>query len=241
MSDEIDVVQLAADVMERRGYSVVRRGTLLEHPDSGLAITPVLLDSYPLGTGSIHSMTAVTTSHPRLVPRGVFEYQHATAKTVAEAVREGFDQWVQVDFAVFIDALLDPLEYCQGIEFSFPQTDGSKLRRRAVLGPIGHAALDREPLPSDAEHPFCPCCFLTNTFDSFKPLMESDGFYGIRFFAARGEDGSPQADCRVNGVDWEDGKRALLSYIETWPQAGLEFRKQYVVMQTLSLLPRSDA
>ena len=96
-------------------------------------------------------------------------------------------------------------------------------------------------MPSDAEHPFCPCCFLTNTFDAFKALMESDRFYGIRLFAARGEDGSPQADCRVNGQDWEDGKRALLGYVETWPQAGLEFRKQYVVMQTLRTVPQTDA
>jgi Family of unknown function (DUF6348) len=240
MSEEVNVVQLAADVMARRGYSVVRRDGLLEHPDSGFAITPALLDSYPAGT-LVHCTTTVTISHPRLVPGGVFEYQHARDKTLADAVRDGFDQWVQLDFAVLLDALRDPLEYCQGIEITFPQTDRPDLRRRAVLGPVGHAAPFQERPPPDAEHPFCSCCFLTNTFDAFRPLMESDGFYGIRFYAARGQDGAPMADCRVNGEDWEDGKRALLGYVDTWPQAGLELRKQYVVMQTLSPSPPTAA
>jgi len=126
----VDVVQLAADVMAQRGYPVVRRDGLLEHPDSGFAITPVLLDTYPAGP-LVHSTTTVTTSHPRLVPQGVFEYQHARDKTLADAVRDGFDQWVQLDFAVLLDALRDPLEYCQGIEITFPQIDGPDLRRRA--------------------------------------------------------------------------------------------------------------
>jgi hypothetical protein len=238
MSDEVDVVQLAADVMARRGYPVVRRDGLLEHANSGFAITPALINTYPAGP-RVHSTTTMTTSHPRLVPQGVFEYQHAHDKTLADAVRDGFDQWVQLDFAVLLDSLRDPLEYCQGIEIKFPQTDGSDLRRRAVLGPVGHAAPFQERPPRDAEHPFCPCCFLTNTFDAFRPLMERDRIYGIRFYAARGEDGASMADCRVNGEDWEEGKRALLGYVDTWPQAGLELRKQYVVMQTLGAPPKS--
>ena len=239
MSGDIDLVRLAADVIERRGYAVIRRDALVEHPESGFTITPALIDSYPSSSTSIHSVLTVTTSHPRLVPQGVFEYQHAQAKTLSEAIREGFDQWVQLDFTVFLDALQDPLEHCHGIEFTFPQTDGPDLRRRAVLGPVGHAAPFQERPPRDEEHPFCSCCFLTNTYDAFRPLMESDGFYGIRFYAARGQDGAPKADCRVNGEDWEDGKRALLGYVDTWPQAGLELRKQYVVVQTLSVPAKS--
>ena len=234
MAEEIDIVQLAADVMEHDGYSVVRRDPWLEHPESGVTIRPELLDSNPSGK-LVHSVSVVTTAHPQLIPRGVFEYQHGYSKTLVEALRDGFDQWVQFDFAVLLDALRDPLEYCQGMEITFPQTDGSNLRRRAVLGPIGHAAPFRDHPPADEGHPFCSCCFLTNTFDAFRPLMESDAFYGIRFFAARGDDGAPSADCRVNGEDWEDGKRALLGYVDTWPETGFELRKQYVVMQTLSV------
>ncbi len=175
----------------------------------------------------------MTTYHSRLIPDGVFEYQHGIGETLSDALREGFEQWVQIDFAVLLEALRDPLEHCNAIEFTLPQKNGAGLRRRAVLGPVGRRVLPPKNLASDGEHPFCPCCFLTNNYEAFRPLMESEGFYGIRLFAARDDSGAPRADCRVNGKDWEDGTRALLSYVETWPQAGLEFRKQYVVMQTL--------
>lgn len=79
--------------------------------------------------------------------------------------------------------------------------------------------------------PFCACCFLTNNFDAFKSLVESDGVHAIRFYAARNPDGSPEADCRVNGHDFPDGAAALRRYATTWPPAGFEFRKQYVLMQ----------
>jgi hypothetical protein len=42
----------------------------------------------------------------------------------------------------------------------------------------------------------------------------------------RDEDGTPGADCRINGEDYESGMEALRSYVATWPEAGLEFRKQ---------------
>ena len=61
--------------------------------------------------------------------------------------------------------------------------------------------------------------------------MEGERLYGLRLFAARGEDGAPQADCRVNGDDWEPGAQALREYVKTWAEAGYEFRKQYVVLQ----------
>jgi hypothetical protein len=64
-------------------------------------------------------------------------------------------------------------------------------------------------------------------------LIEGDAFYGLRLFALRDEDGNPGADCRVNGDDWEKGAQAFHAYASTWPSAGYEFRKQYVVLQTV--------
>lgn len=68
---------------------------------------------------------------------------------------------------------------------------------------------------------------------AFKELIEGDGFYGLRLFAARNAEGTPEADCRVNGEDWEIGAQALREYAGTWPSAGYEFRKQYVVLQSI--------
>ena len=50
----------------------------------------------------------------------------------------------------------------------------------------------------------------------------------------RNAEGSAEADCRVNGVDWPAGKAALLKYVATWPERGFEYRKQFVAIRTLS-------
>jgi hypothetical protein len=42
-----------------------------------------------------------------------------------------------------------------------------------------------------------------------------------------------EADCRVNGEDYGPGREALLRHIATWPDRGVEFRKQFVIMQTV--------
>jgi hypothetical protein len=72
------------------------------------------------------------------------------------------------------------------------------------------------------------------SFPAFKDLFEGDGFYGVRLYAARDEAGVPLADCRVNGEDYESGASALREYAKTWPPAGFEFRKQYVVLHSVA-------
>ena len=64
-----------------------------------------------------------------------------------------------------------------------------------------------------------------------KPMIWDGRFHGIRLFALRGPDGVAGADCRVNGEDWEPGKNALIKYVSSWPNRGVEFRKQYVILQ----------
>jgi hypothetical protein len=65
-----------------------------------------------------------------------------------------------------------------------------------------------------------------------KPIILDGQFYGIRLFAMRGQDGTAGADCRLNGEDWEPGKNALIAYVNSWPDRGVEFRKQYVILQS---------
>ncbi len=63
--------------------------------------------------------------------------------------------------------------------------------------------------------------------------FSAQGVTRARLFAAREQDGTPLADCRVNGEDWAHGAQALRKYAITWPAAGYEFRKQYVVLQSI--------
>jgi hypothetical protein len=234
-----DIVELAAHAMEHQGYAVTRHAKWIEHRDSGFVIEPVLLKSRPSESG-FQSMAGITVRHPQLVPAGVFEYQHTFGGTLDEAISDGIARWAAIDFVVLLGALADEPQQCLTINVSFPQADGPALHRRAVLGPVEHqsighvrGAMSGATAESEAEeHSFCSCCFFTNTFETMKPLLEDDRFYAIRMFAARDERGTPHADCRVNGHDWEPGQRALLEYAGAWPDGGLEQRKQYVVCQT---------
>lgn len=113
--------------------------------------------------------------------------------------------------------------------------------RRAVLGSLAcfapqprraEAGEGNEGPRDDGQHDFCTCCFLTRNFEAFRAQIEGDGYFGIRFYAMRDQDGAPGADCRINGEDYEPGMAALRSYVDTWPGSGFEFRKQYVFVFT---------
>jgi hypothetical protein len=52
-------------------------------------------------------------------------------------------------------------------------------------------------------------------------------------FALRDKNGEAQADCRVNGENWNPAKEALIRYAATWPPRGFEFRKQFVAIRLL--------
>ena len=244
--EEYDVIRSAVDVLGRHDHQLAAHDNRLELRESGLIIKPRLVEVVPLKQG-IRTVVTVAIGHPKIGPDGIFEYQHSTGENLEDSIRKGFDQWIQLDLITLLDALRPKPESCTTMEMTFPEGDGKAARsRRAVLGPVGHlrakppaepdrarAADQDDTSPSDDAHPFCRCCFLTNTFAAFKEMIEGDAFYGIRFFASRDADGTPQADCRVNGEDWEPGARAIREYVKTWPDAGFEFRKQYVVLQTV--------
>src|SRR5260370_921578 len=207
-TEEIDVVEAAVTALTQCGHRVTSHGTWLEHPDSGFVIYPQLIEFQPLEKGGVHTVTTVEFRHPRLVPDGIFEYQHATGDNSQGSVCSGIEQWAKLDFVALLEALREKPEQCMTLEMTLPQKGPSpELKRRAVLGPVAHYAHQppaesiHESAAEKEEHPFCPCCLLTNSFAAFKSFLESDGFCGIRMYAARDENGQPQADCRVNGED----------------------------------------
>jgi hypothetical protein len=239
-TEEIDVVDAAARALTQCGHSVSSHGKWLEHRDTGFVIQPQFVELQPFDNGGVRTTTTIECRHTNLVPDGIFEYQHATGDNPYDSIHAGFEQWAKLDFVPLLEALREKPEQCMTLQMSFPPKGASpELNRRAVLGPVSHifyrppAQATHESGIEKEQHPFCPCCLLTNSFEAFKSHLESDRFCGIRLYAARHGDGVPQADCRVNGEDWEPGKRALRDYVATWPQRGFEVRKQYVVLQTL--------
>jgi hypothetical protein len=100
MLSEHDVIQLAALVLEQRSHVVTRRETSLDHCDTKFSFRPRLMELHELKNGGFRSVTTITTTHPKLAPNGIFEFQHATGDSVIEAVCRGFDDWTQTDFTV---------------------------------------------------------------------------------------------------------------------------------------------
>lgn len=236
-TEKINLVDLTATVFKKRGYSITNERTWLHDKNSGYMIQPQLVGLEPLQDGGARTVTTIQCNHPTLCPNGVFEYQHSAGDTVADSIAKGFDQWIQTDYVALLDALHPKPETCTMMEMSFPASDGKPARvRRAILGPVAHFMADAKCASGNddpEEHPFCPCCLLTNSFEAFRDLLEGDEFYGIRLFAARTTEGTPEADCRVNGDDFDEGMDALRKCATSWPVAGYEFRKQYVVLQSI--------
>jgi hypothetical protein len=240
-TESFDLIRIAADVLRGRGHEVVEHAAWLELRPSGFVLQPLVVEIQPLEKG-VRTATTMDVRHPDLIENGLFEYQHSTGDDVAESLRKGLEGWESVDLPVLIDALRRKPEKCTLWEMTFPAKDGMPARvRRAVLGnvlyfaehpPAAGGEGGDENARTDDEHSFCNCCFLTRNFEAFRSQIEGDGCFGIRFYATRNKDGAPAADCRINGEDYEPGMGALRSYVATWPEAGFEFRKQYVFIHT---------
>jgi hypothetical protein len=235
--EEVDIVALAATTLARHEHAVERQGEWLHHPESGFAIVPRIVTFEPLTDGGVHTVTTVQVNHPVLAPDGVFEYQHAIGDGLGEAISSGFSQWAELDFVALLDALQPQAKSCAVMEMAFPEKDGRPARkRRAVLGPVVRMGQQPPPAPGGEEeggHCFCPCCLLTRSFETFRPLIEGDQLYCLRMYAFRDADGTAGADCRINGEDFEVGAQALREYAKSWPPAGIEYRKQLVILQTI--------
>jgi hypothetical protein len=200
---------------------------------SGIELRVSGLDSSLTEQGTLRTVTRIDASHPIFFPKGLPEYQYSYATSVEGAVTSGFSNWACTDLVALQDAVVAQPAHCTSIEMKFP-VDGAEAQRtrRVVFGPTGHYV---SVAPQHAEeHPFCPCCLLTQNLEVFRSVLESDETVGIRLFASRDENGDVAADCRLNGDDFLEGAEQLKNYAQSWPPvAGLEFRKQYVIVQSV--------
>jgi hypothetical protein len=230
--DEDDdlAVSLAA-TLNALEYKAVVKGDWVEL-EGGFSLLPQVVAVTPLDDSGVKTLTTTQVSHPDLVPAGVFEFQHSTGANVRESFSKGFKSWAELDWPVFLDARREKAKACMYMEMKQGQEATSVLPadRRIVLGPPLQMVQKTNPIPG--EHAFCPCCLFTSSFRSFESILKDRAFHGIRLFVTRDAEGHIQADCRVNGVDWPAGAAELVKYAREWPDRGLEYRKQYVCIQT---------
>ncbi|HDS1550927.1 TPA: hypothetical protein QEK98_003188 [Stenotrophomonas maltophilia] len=202
--------------------------------DSGLRLTPHAMAAHARDNGGWQTSTVVESQHPRLFADGLFEYQHANGTDEQASLLAGFQAWARVDLVTLQTAI--GAEDAQGLPMmglTYPAgDDGQEHERTVVLGPLAHYREHEVDASSCSEddHGSCPCCLFTRSMDAFDELLKARPFLAIRLFASRDADGLCEADCRVNGHDFAAALPLLRAYAARWPQAGLEFRKQYVVV-----------
>lgn len=225
-----DLAASLAGQLNSMGHKAEAKGDWVEL--GGFSLLPQVVSVTPMDNQGVITVTTIQVSHPELVPAGTFEFQHSSGADVREAFSQGFKNWVELDLPVFLDALRDKPTVCMVMEMKAGQEATSLLAadRRIVLGQPLQMVQKNHPIPG--EHNFCPCCLFTSSYRAFEKIMKDRDFHAIRMFVTRDADGHIQADCRVNGIDWPEGAVALASYAKDWPDRGVEYRKQYICVQT---------
>ena len=234
-TDSVNLVKALAECLSGAGLCPKVRKDWLELPN-GLTLLPQLSNMVPLEDGGVQTSTTIQIAHSTVIPSPVFEYQHSTGDSLATSVSNGFTQWMNLDLPVLTDALLETPEQSMAIVMPVQKNNGETHYRRVLLGPLSHyQQTPEDAAPSlESEHPpQCPCCFFRSLVDDMQEQLNAEDFIAVRFYAMLNSQGEPEADCRLNGVDWEPGKQALVRYVNSWPDRGFEFRKQYGIIQTV--------
>jgi len=229
-TESINLITELHAAFTRAGRRCSVRNGMVHDAATGASFLPGIVSFQPKDDLTMQMCTTIEVHKPDMFPKPFFEYQHSLGDTAAKSVARGFDDWLELDFPAIEDALHHELP--NRTLFEMTLSDG--ICRRVVFGPVKCWG---QPIPAapgeegEGHPPFCPCCLFTHCGEAFKPLLESKDVFAIRFFAMRDQDGSPVADCRVNGMDFPSGQAALVSCVKEWPGEGFEWRKQYVIVQ----------
>lgn len=224
-SESVNLITALSDVLTQNQYAHTKFDSWITLP-AGLILQPQIVAIDPLDSVGVKSTTTIEiTFGTENEEQSLFEYQHSSGSTVIDSISNGFEAWISSDLVVILEAISGKFEHCTRLEMTIPELEGTRL---AVLGPITYYAKHQSAVQE--EHPFCPCCLLTNNFEMFRQQIRDTAVYGIRMFAMRKENGDLAADCRINGHDYQDGKASLINYAQSWPNCDFEFRKQYVIL-----------
>jgi Family of unknown function (DUF6348) len=233
--ETFDLPDAMVEALRERGHEARLEGKLVRLHD--FQLMPLLIGGIQPVDGGVQTATTVQVHHPNLCPSGVFEYQYARGEDTQSSLRNGFLTWIDLDLIALLDAVEAEASRVSSMVATFPgEGDQEAVVRRAVFGPVAWYAeredSTAESCDAEGHGGFCPCCFFTKSIEAFEHLLKGSETYAIRFYATRDREGLAIADCRINGTEFDEGKAALRRYVETWPNRGVEWRKQYVVVHT---------
>jgi hypothetical protein len=176
-AEEFDCVQLLARLLADHGHEPRVEGDVVTDQATGLTFRPLLAAFQPIPNKGAQTISTIEVKHATLIPSPVFEFQHSTGDTPLASIQSGFDQWCKTDLPALADATRPEPRHCTIMKFaSEAKGDRPAIKRRLVLGPVAHVQQHPPDAPGgQEEHPFCPCCLLTRSWEAFRPQIESPG------------------------------------------------------------------
>lgn len=179
--------------------------------------------------GNIHARLIIKTRHEGLFPDGIFEFAYGGGTDMESAIIDAAYRWIQSDFNTIHDLLCTAKEHNHDgnkadVVSMTPQ--GEVLGWEIVFGPLISTTIEgvKQKISQDE--------IFWRLFDVItEDLLGEKGIYPIKFFAIQNEKNEIDADCRLNGQDWQKGREALLEYIREWNLKDIfHWRKQYVIV-----------
>lgn len=230
--------QALQKAFENKCMVTIRHDKWVIHEPTGYMFSPNLFQVQGTIDEDVSTGTTVEILHPKLFPDGIYEYQYSFAKDgVFDSMVQGFELWIDSDVTVLFASIEDKPEQFMYLTMDTPPDEDTQIHRQVIFGNVmrygGTKTEDNPEKNSDTEHDFCPCCLFTQNIELFGPLLKTNKNYAVRLFVSRNDEGETDADCRLNGDEWEEAKPKLKAYADTWKGEGMEFRKQYVIIKAI--------
>jgi hypothetical protein len=133
-----------------------------------------------------------------------------------EAARETAGQWLEGVFPV-LHSVYSENEQEAGVAMSelitADEESGQKYGWRVHLGPVLLRVFGEGDEPgSPGAADFASCLKA-----EISCLDVADELFWLECFASRDPDGTVDADCRLNNIEWPEGVSGLLTWANTWP------------------------
>lgn len=218
--------QILSNALLSYGFVTNRIENWLVHEETGFLFAPELLYIEP-SENNVSTGSVVHSYHADLFPDAIFEYQYYSFENDAvQSLTEGFKLWIETDLLLLMNALKQ--DNHDFMTMTIDKEDGKPTK--LLFGDVAQMGNSNHSDSHD-EDGFCPCCLFTNSIDAFQPLLNDNKNHAIRLFAYKNtEKGDIDADCRVNGEEFEEAKPALINYAKTWQGKDMIFRKQYMLI-----------
>jgi len=227
---------LLESVLLNMNFAVANEGLCLRIVGTDFIVTPLAVDLMQ-SDQRFQTTTTIQVDSPLGLKQTVFEFQHDSGDQPLQALTSGFKKWVEYELSVLLDVIEPDPTTSAGVAFSWQEPHSqTRTVRKVTFGPIEWVRIQPDiTVFEPTGHLFCRCCMFRNRLisDTLGRFLKSNELHAIKLFAFRDADGKTSADCRVNGVNFEDGKNALLQYARTWPGRHMETRKQYITFHTV--------